>query len=391
MRDTVRTARRGSPLVVLAVVAVAWIGGRAAIWENPFAQMQTGLPPLLAQAEGPPLGSGAAPAALSNPQPAEMSATDPVQHSVDIGDALIRLVLLTRTTPVFGSAGQITGSNPYRMETRVAAGHQMLLAAALSYLPDPESFRRSSAGVLASGQPPYAPPSAPNTAMASAPDRWSLDIWAFWRQGSNASAISQGRVPIYGASQVGASLQFRLAPGWTQDPRVYARAYRALVSNGETEVAAGLSARPFAALPLRAQAELRLTQGRLRTEARPAAFVVTELAPQRLPGGLVAEAYAQGGYVGGTDATAFADGQLSVTRQLAEFDLAKGNPTRVSIGAGAWGGAQRDATRVDLGPTMRVDLTIGKVPARLSLDWREQVAGDAAPNSGVAATLSTRF
>jgi hypothetical protein len=40
---------------------------------------------------------------------------------------------------------------------------------------------------------------------------------------------------------------------------------------------------------------------------------------------------------------------------------------------------------------MRVDLTIGEVPARISLDWRERVAGDAAPDSGIAATISTRF
>lgn len=144
-------------------------------------------------------------------------------------------------------------------------------------------------------------------------------------------------------------------------------------------------------MPVRAQAEVRVTDNRFNTEVRPAAYLVTELGQQSLPGGLVAEAYGQGGWVGGDNATAFADGQLAVTREMVQFDLADGKPARFSIGAGAWGGAQKDATRIDLGPTMRLDLTIGKVPARLSVDWREQVAGDAAPGSGIAATLSTRF
>jgi len=64
---------------------------------------------------------------------------------------------------------------------------------------------------------------------------------------------------------------------------------------------------------------------------------------------------------------------------------------RLSVGAGAWGGAQDDAQRFDIGPTLRLDLTVGEVPARLSLDWRERIGGQAGPDSGLAATLSTRF
>lgn len=228
-------------------------------------------------------------------------------------------------------------------------------------------------------------------AIAQPADRWSLDAWAFWRQGSNATAISQGRLPIYGASQAGANLQFRLAPDIAQDPRLYARAYRALVTKAESEIAAGASVMPLVAVPLRVQAEVRVTDSAFRTEVRPAAFVVTEIAPQRLPAGVVAEVYGQGGYVGGGEATAFADGQLAVTRELVDLNLGRGKSARLSVGAGAWGGVQKDAERVDLGPTMRLDMTIGSVPARLSVDWREQVTGDAAPGSGVAATLSTRF
>jgi hypothetical protein len=40
---------------------------------------------------------------------------------------------------------------------------------------------------------------------------------------------------------------------------------------------------------------------------------------------------------------------------------------------------------------VQFDLAIGSVPVRVSIDWRERIGGDAAPESGLAATLSTRF
>lgn len=391
MRGGAGTNRRGSPLAVMAILMVAWVAGRAAIWQNPFAPFAPGLPPLIA-GSGDPVGPfGSLSPDIGQSPVAALAAGSPDYHLQGGDNAVLRFAAFAQARPAFSSAGHIAGSSPYYMEPRIAAGHQMLLAAALSHLPAPQSFRQASAMLAGSPPPPFAAPVLPQPVASEKLDRWSLDTWAFWRQGSNASAITQGRVPIYGASQAGANLQFRLAPNSSYEPRAYVRAYRALVDNGEAEFAAGFSARPLAGVPLRAQAEVRVTDNAFRTEVRPAAFVVTELAPQRLHAGLLAEAYGQGGYVGGSDATAFVDGQLTVTRPLAEFDLASGKSARLSLGAGAWGGAQKDATRVDLGPTMRVDLTIGKVPARLSVDWREQVAGDAAPASGVAATLSTRF
>lgn len=120
---------------------------------------------------------------------------------------------------------------------------------------------------------------------------------------------------------------------------------------------------------------------------RPSAFAVTELAPVRLSFDLALEAYAQAGYVGGEAATAFADGQVALTREVLRWSSSPDNPLRLSIG----GGAQEGANRVDIGPTMRLDLKFGEVPARVSIDWRERVGRDAAPASGVAATVSTRF
>lgn len=380
------STRRGSPLALMGLLIAAWVGGRVMLWENPFPVGAMGLP------EIPSL------IADKSAQP-DHSATSLRMAQATLGEQTGATARSDRTATFVSISNRDAGfaagnaSEAYGGRIRVAAGHQLLWAAALSHVPLPLSIQtmidRAAPNSGFTQSPPFAPP-APAAERAKV-DRWSLDAWAFWRQGSNSTAISQGRVPIYGASQVGASLQYRLAPTSTRDPRAYVRAYRALVSDGETEAAAGLSVRPVAALPVRAFAEVRVTDNAFNTEVRPAAFAVTELPPVQLPLGIVAEAYGQAGYVGGDLATPFADGQLAVTREVTRFDLSSMNAARLSVGAGAWGGAQEDAARVDIGPTMRIDMTIGEVPARLSLDWREQVAGDASPGSGAAVTLSTRF
>ncbi|MDJ0641520.1 MAG: hypothetical protein QNJ15_01770 [Erythrobacter sp.] len=395
-----KTRRRGGPIAMLGMLAMVWIGGRAMLWESPFAEDTFDLPQAVARIAGDQARStkGSAP-----PVAERTDLTNP--FAPFSGRSLADAAALLGTNSLLASRNiglaQASDDDPFPVAPRVAAGHQLLLMAALAHLPMPRAVE-DAAHLLGedkagdrlhgsrSGRAPFLTPLGADAQNQRA-DRWSLDAWAYWRQGSNATAVSQGRVPIYGASQAGASLRYRLAPRSGFDPMVYARAYRALVNNGETEVALGAAARPIAALPLRAFAEIRYTDGPFRNEARPAVFLATELPPQDLPAGLTAEAYAQAGYVGGEDPTPFADGQVVVSREVANFDLASISPAKFSLGAGAWGGAQMDAARLDVGPTVRIDLTIGQVPARVSVDWREQVAGDAAPSSGLAATLSTRF
>ena len=276
--------------------------------------------------------------------------------------------------------------------TGVAYGHNLLWQRALATGGGPRgegtaSFQAVDETLRRAGISPLAPAFEEQGGQ----DRWSFDAWGFWREGSDSAPISQGRVPIYGASQLGARLEYRVAPGSQRDPRLYARAYRALVTNGETEVAVGASARPIGQVPVRVAAELRVTERRFGTDLRPAIIAISELPAQTLPGQFRLEAYGGAGYVGGEGATAFVDGQASLTRELASFNGPSDSQARLSIGAGAWGGAQEDASRIDVGPTVRVDLTLGDVPARVSVDWRERVGGDASPDSGIAATLSTRF
>lgn len=385
-----RTAgSRGGPLVMLVLLLTAWTGARALWWENPFGGIDTALSISVASASLPPSaasGPGISGAAVRTLHDGGRAQT----HGADIDSPTIP----AKAFGVRAATGLARGGWRAPIDPQFAAAHQLLWRAGLREpLLRPGSARGSAAQPFgASEAPPYlAAPAPANQTSVDSAQRWSLDAWAFWRQGSDSAPTSQGRVPIYGASQLGAVLQYRLAAQTKRDPRLYARAYRALVPRGESELALGASARPVAKVPVRIAAEARFTDAAFTNEVRPSAYIVTEIAPIRLPYGARLEVYGQAGWVGGASATAFADGQASLSREVEAVAAVTDNALRLSLGAAAWGGAQDDAQRIDVGPTLRLDLTVGKVPARLSLDWRERVGGAAGPDSGLAATLSTRF
>jgi hypothetical protein len=257
----------------------------------------------------------------------------------------------------------------------------MWLAAA-SQLPGPLALLEQTGRVASTG--PGTPTRFSVPATVASPHRWSADAWALVRRGGgSAGAAPFG--PTYGASQVGAVLRYRLAPASRHRPTAYLRGTAAL-EGPDREVALGLSLRPIPKLPVAVAGEGRIARLGTATQIRPAAVAVTELAPITLPAGVRAEFYAQGGYVGGRDATAFVDGSLRLDKRVARvgrFEL--------RAGAGAWGGAQKGAQRLDVGPTVTIGVSEGSAAARLALDWRLRVAGEAAPPSGPALTVSAGF
>lgn len=364
---------KGRPLLMFAILLSVWVGSRIVAWETPFPVIETigeSATQLLAGQTDVSQNTQTASGKVTGEASGMSSEPETAQRYDQPA------FLLPNTSAPLAWEEQAAPELSEGLAT--STGHQLIWMAAMAHLPVPQAVEQRLAEL---GDP--APPAG---ALPTKTDRWSLDAWAFWRDGSNVSLASAARTPTYGASQAGAVLNFRLAPDSSRDPRAYARIYRALIDQGETEIAAGISARPLAGIPLRAHTELRVTEFQTSTEVRPAAFVTTELPVLHLPLGMRAEGYGQAGYVGGKEATAFADGQVHLLRDLKRFDLGA-----FSIGAGAWAGAQEGAERLDVGPSMRVDLTIAQAPARFSLDYRERVAGDAEPQSGVAVTLSTHF
>lgn len=214
--------------------------------------------------------------------------------------------------------------------------------------------------------------------------RWSGDAWLLLRP-DTTTPVTSGRGG-YGQSQVGAVLRYRLAPSSGHRPAAYVRTNTAIAEVDRSEVAAGITGRPVPGIPVALAAEARAAQLYYGTAVRPAVFAYSELPPLELPAGTRAEAYLQGGYVGGRFASAFVDGQVRVDRQLARL-----GPAELRAGGGAWGGAQDGAKRLDIGPAATIAVAFAGTPVRMSADWRFRVAGDANPGSGPALTVSTGF
>jgi hypothetical protein len=105
-----------------------------------------------------------------------------------------------------------------------------------------------------------------------------------------------------------------------------------------------------------------------------------------LPLDLELDAYGQAGAVWRGRIDPFADGALRVTHEVASIGKA-----RLSLGGGIWGAAQRDAARLDVGPSAVATLPLAGQPVKLSIDWRQRVAGNARPGSGPALTLGADF
>ncbi len=382
-----RGRRRGQPLAVLGGVMAGWVALRVVLWEPTLAvEVEMATAPYREPASAfAPVRSAAL--ETGNDRPVDLTLLGPnrsPRRSL-IMDKAPRTE--QQSGPSKGSGRAIDGedagaifSPPQPREPmihpRVAAGHQLMMMAALGQLPLPPLL------ATARGWPNALPQPRPSPAARS---RWSGDGWVLLRRGSDGltTAPSFAR---YGASQAGAVLRYSLAPASPLRPQAHLRLTRALVGSGESEAAAGLSLRPPGGVPLRLYGEGRVQRVAGATRLRPAASLVTELPPLALPLGTAAEVYAQGGYVGGTDATPFFDAQLIADRKLA----ARG-PAELGGGAGVWAGGQEGASRIDLGPRATLRLRIGEAPSRLALDWRFRVAGNAAPASGPALTLSAGF
>jgi hypothetical protein len=378
---------RGEPLLVLGAILGGWLALRIVLWQPPFAfadfmPLARSVPVAVQAAAAEP-----APTRIISVVPARSTVAPAVPGPIEAPNMEpLPPPWLTEPAP----PGTVSAANVPPVPARREIGQQLLLAAAFANMDLPPE-------VAAFFAPARAPAAAPATLAGEQPllgrgpvkpaaaGRWSGDGWLLLRAEGNGP-LAAG-VPSYGRSQAGAIVRYRLAPSSGHRPLAYARVTRALAGSGESELAAGLGARPVARVPLSVAAEVRVYDGSAGREVRPAAFVVTELPAARLPLGLRAEAYAQGGYVGGRFATAFVDGQARVDRRVARL----GNEAEVRAGAGVWGGAQKHAARLDVGPSAIASFRLGATRSRVAVDYRVRIAGEAEPKSGPALTISAGF
>ena len=395
MKPRSQVRRRGQPLIALVLVMVSWVGARAALWDNAKFQQPR------AQA-APPLPRPAAPQqsqlpTLSSPAQPHRPVPTPLDRPVFIAPAAPLAPPSTEAPSLPDAALIAPGTAPATNEQsaaplspRVAAGHQELWLAGMNLLQAEPAVAMAPSAPLRSMVPAVA--QAAQAAQAGQA-HWSVDGWLLLRPGGNAFNAPGAGLPgtvvpagFYGGSQGGLILRYFLAPGSRFNPALYLRGSSGIEHPRGEELAAGVSLRPIPGLPLRLLAEGRVTRTTNGTILRPATALVSELPPARLPLGTRAEAYVQAGYVGGRGATAFVDGQARL-----EHPLARASGFELRAGGGIWGGAQRGASRLDVGPTATLALRLGPVGTRVSADYRWRVAGNAAPGSGPVLTLSAGF
>lgn len=373
----ISTARRGQPLWAIGGTLLCWVALRMVLFELPASgpALPIGAPSkMVGQGTSPRIGG----AEIPEPTPTPAILQPPLLRPV--AGTAAPTVELRPSIPLLPYHPLVRASLA-PASTRRAAGHNLLWVAAMSALPLLPEVAAAVSGARNKLAPSDASPGPPQPRP-----RWSSDAWLAWRAGSQALAGAGTISPTYGGNQAGAVVRYDLGPGSRLRPAAYLRAVQALQGAREGDLAAGFAVRPLAGVPIAAQAEARLSRRGSRLALRPAAFLSGGIDDVPLAAGITARGYAQAGYVGGRDATAFADGSL-----IAEKPLWSSRSALLTAGGGAWGGAQRGAARLDLGPSASLRFRLGEGTARVSADYRLRIAGDSAPAAGAALTLSAGF
>lgn len=212
---------------------------------------------------------------------------------------------------------------------------------------------------------------------------WSLGGWLYLRDGALRAPDGIAAASQLGGSQAG----LRVAYGFGETGRVraYGRATLAARRVAQRELAFGLAFAPVGHWPVDVAIEQRVAAG---SEGRTAlaAMVSGGVSDVALPQGFRLEAYSQAGVVGARQRDGFADGAIVIDRRLGPDEDA---PLR--LGALAAGAVQPGAARVDVGPRLTLRLPHVGEGSRIALDWRQRVAGNARPESGLALTLASDF
>jgi len=373
-----RSKSAGRPLRFFLLLGVGWVGLRAAMLAGPQDAGHQTVP--LAVATVP--DAARTPDAESERVAVSASAAPPRAEAPLISTKVRATAQRPRPTV---APGATKGRGTVAVQQFAAVSVEATLGDGRAHVPNlPQSAATYSLAdnVQDVADPPVRPPVLPALEpTASSLDRWQLGAWAFWRSGSGAAPLATqgGRL---GGSQVGARVDYDLIPDWGGRLAPYARITSALDRPASPEAAAGLAYQPSRLLPISLLVERRISLGKAGRNAN-ALFVVGGFGPTLLAHGFHAEAYGQAGMVGFSQRDMVVDGKVALLRPLPR--------TPLSAGFSLSGGAQPGVSRLDFGPELRLRLPLPRANARLSLEWRERIAGGAAPGSGVAVTLASDF
>jgi hypothetical protein len=356
----------------LAVAMIGWAGLRAAtLGALPGAEIFRIEP---SEAKAPPIVAtqfpGIEPVEPANVDYAALADTGiPAPYQSAIAYRTVAVPVYYAATSSTRSSGQLSGVLP---EPRPHF-----------YAPIPQLDEWPLSRIAATSLPPLrsnvvgARQSIPAALKRNGLDRLQLSAWALLRsqQAGVAGAQSLSSTGSLGASQAGA----RLTYNFTSQVAATMRSSSNVGRRGG-EVAAGVRLQPLRGVPLWIDAERRQRIGRYGGGRNAfALFFESGVYDRPMPMHFLLDGYLQGGVVGFHSRDRFIDGGLTLTRPVYR---------QFSAGLGVWGGAQPGLYRVDAGPrvTMRVRPNL-----KVHVDWRQRLAGNAAPGSGPAVTLAGDF
>jgi hypothetical protein len=371
--------RRDAPALRFLLLCVGgWVVLRVMIVWNPAVPAQPGLP---AAVWTPPAPF----AARSEVAGSRLFAGVPAKTAAMTDAAPLRAAARRPDPPIASPAADAPGS----AGGAAADLRGLRLALMARLLPAPAGeLARSAIG--ADGPSWFPPPPAAKAAPGQgAPfwiqrqlSGWSLGGWLYLRERAGMASGAIG-----GASQLGggqAGVRFAYGFGESGRARAYGRATIALDRPAQRELALGIAFAPVGRLPVDLAVEQRIAAG---PEGRTALAVMASGGAWdvALPAGFRLDAYAQAGIVGARRRDGFADGAIVVDRRLGADE------SSLRLGALAAGAVQPGAARVDVGPRLTLRLPDVGEGSRIALDWRQRVAGDARPDSGLALTLAADF
>ncbi|KAB7644841.1 hypothetical protein [Polymorphobacter fuscus] len=212
--------------------------------------------------------------------------------------------------------------------------------------------------------------------------RWSGDAFVLFRDAGTPGGAAAS--PVLGGGQSGGSLAWRIDPLARRPLAVLARVYAAhddrdLIDGKTTQAALGVRWQPLPGVSI--AAERLIAVGRQTSgdwNFRVAVGGERQLGPVRVDG------YGEAGARGNGDVYAGGEARAAVpVGRVAGVGL--------SAGPGVWGSIQTGfvtVSRVDVGAGVT-----GRLPAGVAVraDYRWRVAGNAAPISGPAVTVSVGF
>jgi len=210
------------------------------------------------------------------------------------------------------------------------------------------------------------------------PSRWSGSAWMVLRGGQTPPpGLTSGQL---GGGQAGMRVAYAL--GKARRVALVSRATSPTGGPGR-EASLGVEWQPTR-LPIRLVVEHRAAID--GGHGGPGAGAIGGFGPLPLPAGFTLESYAQAGAIRRARTEPYADGAIRLARPIASIGR-----TKIDVGLGLSGGVQRDAARLDIGPSIGMRIPLVGRSARLALDWRQRVGGHARPGSGMALTLGSDF